>query len=636
MGSPPIKIMIKKNQKIAVLRDTMRKALRTPFIALVVFAAGSLYARAAAPAPASSDDLPPVPFIIGGDETISPAAAAQSGPLVLPEDKPAAAAQTAVAAPATVSVSVPPPVAASAAAASVAAATPDIPAELDDGQMPDLIAEGANTPDAAGSPKAAFDIAPIGFEENEPDAGVAAQNSVAAPTVAPAVTTPASVAPASAQAPAVSVSASAPVAVPVVAAPTPTPVAANTANTAAAISDPAPAATSSATADDGDLDASFPLLLPDHDATAKTQTSAATPVATAAAETTPAVGTPTPTIPAPAVATTPVAAVQTQAPVAAMEATTHEAPLPATLTSVAQTAPLVSPTRPATSEAMPIVTGNEISPVTVLSPVQQTQTVPEQLNPVCREQREVTLLPPLPRPPTTVGADGMAQVKGLEHTIGSRNDLLPPVELAPAVAVVGEPFPALHVQQIPLADLLMYLKDFTPKRFAYEIPNPLYVSIDLKANSVEEVMQYLMEYYPVSVTADANTIFIRPGVAKPINRPAPNAAFAAAPAPAATPTYISAQQPAQAVYFDGARPPTAPSAYVMTNPGYVRTTLPRNILPPTPAPAPTTRYVGDTVDANWSQVRMKARLYELQQEREKLLEQRGKIEEKEEKARIDE
>ncbi len=203
------------------------------------------------------------------------------------------------------------------------------------------------------------------------------------------------------------------------------------------------------------------------------------------------------------------------------------------------------------------------------------------------------------KPLEVVATDGSTQIKGLEHVVGSQNTLLPSVTLTPAVAVVGEGFPELHVDQIPLGDLLSYLKDFSPKTLHNELPKPLYVTVDMKAQSIEEVLGYLMARYPIEVTSDANSIFIRPAVARPIEP---------------LPQNFYAQQPAM---------PANAMAPLPVNPGY---RAPSAALPP-PAMLPEAGYApaGMSVAQSWDDIRLKAKLYELEKRRQKLLAEREQI-----------
>jgi hypothetical protein len=193
------------------------------------------------------------------------------------------------------------------------------------------------------------------------------------------------------------------------------------------------------------------------------------------------------------------------------------------------------------------------------------------------------------------------QVKGVEHFVGRSNQILPPVEMSPAVAVVGEQMPELHVSQIPLEDLLAYLKDYTPLRFSYELSSPMYVSVDLKARNVDDVMNYLSAHYPVSISTDGNTIFVRPATAKVQGQASQS--FQSRPAmvsslPARTFPNM-ALQPAAPVGSTG----YYPSSYTQAA-----------------AQAPT------SVDESWNQVRIKARLYELEKERLSLVSEHQKLE----------
>lgn len=204
-------------------------------------------------------------------------------------------------------------------------------------------------------------------------------------------------------------------------------------------------------------------------------------------------------------------------------------------------------------------------------------------------------------PLKVIAADGTLQTKGMEYRVGRSNTYLPPVQVSTAVSAIGEEFPELHVDQIPLEDLLAYLKDFTPKALRYELTSPMYVTVDLKAKSVEEVLYYLMARYPIQATTDGNSIFVRPAVARQVNetlRPMPSGAIAA---PNVKLQSLMIEQEPIGMATVGARP-AAVSVYSGSR-----------------------AHDNVGISANWDQVRIKARLYELQKERTELLNQREKI-----------
>ncbi len=224
--------------------------------------------------------------------------------------------------------------------------------------------------------------------------------------------------------------------------------------------------------------------------------------------------------------------------------------------------------------------------------------------------------------PVVPGNDGSRQVRGLEHTVGASNPLLPTVAVSPAVATVGEEFPELHVDQIPLQDLLTYLKDFTPKTIRYELRAPMAVTVDLKAKSVDEVWTYLMSRYPLSITSDAHNVYVRDGVVQP----APVAM------PASQPVMMPVQMPApSAAQAPVVQAPVAPAPDM--TPGYTWIPAPAPVAVATSDFTPGTP-VADTHTSRWDDVRTKARLYELNQERQKLLDEKSALERATRKAKI--
>lgn len=223
-------------------------------------------------------------------------------------------------------------------------------------------------------------------------------------------------------------------------------------------------------------------------------------------------------------------------------------------------------------------------------------------------------------PAQVVGHDGTVQMVGLEHKVGTQNPLLAPVVVSPAVATVGESFPELHVDQIPLQDLLVYLRDFTPKAIRYELTSPILVTVDLKAKSVEEVMAYLAGHYPLNITADAQNIYVRTG----------NGALQGIQAPAAPLTIPSAE----------------PMPIISSEPTRGGLMTPNEVQPVAPAPLPTSVYYEDMAPAQpssgaaattsqWDDVHTKARLYELEKERQKLLDERVGLEQKTRKYQLE-
>lgn len=205
------------------------------------------------------------------------------------------------------------------------------------------------------------------------------------------------------------------------------------------------------------------------------------------------------------------------------------------------------------------------------------------------------------------GADGVEQIKDIAHVVGQDSNLLPAVTVAPAVAVVGRPFPELHVDQISLEDLVSYLKDFTPKTIRYELPNPVYVSVELKANSVEEVMQYLMARYPLEVTSDYNSIFLRPAIARAIT-------------PVPMPVAASGPQTMEMLPVGMASVPTVPSSDpypYYSQEDFAAPVVGASTVVSMPEPS--------SVANRWQEIRLKARLYELNKRRQALLEDREEI-----------
>jgi hypothetical protein len=78
------------------------------------------------------------------------------------------------------------------------------------------------------------------------------------------------------------------------------------------------------------------------------------------------------------------------------------------------------------------------------------------------------------------------------HNVGREDGLLPVVEdVSPRLADLGQSLPELHVVNVTLYDLLAYLREFTPKTLVYAVRTPMLVSVNFKANSVEEVLDYL-------------------------------------------------------------------------------------------------------------------------------------------------
>lgn len=227
-------------------------------------------------------------------------------------------------------------------------------------------------------------------------------------------------------------------------------------------------------------------------------------------------------------------------------------------------------------------------------------------------------------PAQIVGNDGLTQTVGLEHKVGTQNPLLAPVVVSPAVAVVGEDFPELHVVDIPLQDLLTYLKNFTPKALDYQFTQPILVTVDLKAKSVEEVLAFIAARYPINVVADMRSIRVTSGngVTQGLPVPAPVVQAPAPAAPAAVPAVPSAE-PMPIISSEPARGPMVPDA----------------VQPVAPAPPPvmaTVSYDGMVGDPSEGtavaleplDVRAKARLYELNKERQKLLDERVDLQQK--------
>jgi hypothetical protein len=255
---------------------------------------------------------------------------------------------------------------------------------------------------------------------------------------------------------------------------------------------------------------------------------------------------------------------------------------------------------------------------------------------------------------TVIATDGSQQIKGLERTLGGQNTLLPAISASPSIAAIGDSFPALHVDQISLEDLLGYIKDYTPKTIRYQLSQPLYVTLDLKARSVEEVMLALAARYPIDVSADANTIYVRPlegkiitktaniadtsainlgsnvthgSISDPINStPANVAQSSAMNAPVNAPL---ANQPVVGDSYDKSNCFPAPvmNASTSVQPAYSTITAPTTHAYIAPA---SNRYN----NADWEQVRLKARLYELNRERQKLLAEREEIRAKERKYKV--
>lgn len=224
--------------------------------------------------------------------------------------------------------------------------------------------------------------------------------------------------------------------------------------------------------------------------------------------------------------------------------------------------------------------------------------------------------------PIVAGNDGSRQMKGLEHTVS--NPLLPAVAVSPAVATVGQEFPELHVDQIPLQDLLMYLKDFTPKNIRYELNEPMAVTVDLKAKSVDEVWSYLMGRYPLSIVSDAQNVYVRKA------QPQPVAPVQPVQMPASQPVMMPVQMPAPVATPAVAPAPLPASADVGAGYTWIPATAEAmsatsEFVPGTPS---------DTNATRWEDVRTKARLYELNKERQQLLNEKAALERATRKAEI--
>ena len=274
--------------------------------------------------------------------------------------------------------------------------------------------------------------------------------------------------------------------------------------------------------------------------------------------------------------------------------------------------PLVLPTEEAPAAKTPAPAVAPVAAAPVAEPVNVAPTAPK----TTEEKPQMTLAPVAltqskdalpgymleqPKVQTKISTpDGSIQIKEIANTVGKQNNLLPEVTVRPAVAMLGREFPELHVDQIPLDDLLGFLKDFTPKTLRYELPNPVYVTVDLKAKSVEEVMAYLASRYPLEITTDAGAIYIRPAIAKVVP-PAPMPAMAG-PAP------VRAMAPVMPVMV-----PAVPAAVAAAP------------VVSTPAVEETPVSVPEAVMNSWQQVQVKARLYELNERREELLKQRENI-----------
>jgi len=523
------KITLKRDPFIAVLSLTMRIHL----YALLLL--GTLCSLRAVPAiqdatAAGDDSLPPVPFIIGGDDVVSPAQSGQSGPLVLPEGGKSATAATAS-------------------------------SNTTDQAVPDTAAKPAIVSDKAAVKSAGDDLV---LEDSTSDlpsssnaetsaklAEAASQNTTAA--IPPTVATPVA----------------------------PTPVA-NKPVTVVQNNTPATDQNHASTAlSADDLDGPMPLLLPPSSeevskksvsipaTTSQTVAAANIPVATRVTATSePVVAVPPPTLPSEPVVTAPATPAVTAPVVTRIETPIPEVPNTSGMTIVPVAA----------------------APTSVQAPVTQTVALPAVPTP-----------PAPPKTPTTVGADGVSQVKGVEHFVGRNNQILPPVQMSSAVAVVGEEMPELHVSQIPLEDLLAYLKDYTPLRFSYQLSGPMYVSMDLKAHSVDDVMNYLMSHYPVDISTDGNTIFVRPAVAKVVGQ---------ATLPFQSRAASRTTLPVRAADGSMTVMPAAPAGSYLYR------------CPPTCVPQS-----ASTVEDSWNQVRVKARLAELEKERMKLVAEHEKIQE---------
>jgi len=212
--------------------------------------------------------------------------------------------------------------------------------------------------------------------------------------------------------------------------------------------------------------------------------------------------------------------------------------------------------------------------------------------------------------PKVVGPDGSEHVEGLEHVIGRSNPLLPEVKaISPAIATVGEEFPALHVDQIPLADLMHYLKAFTDKTLTYALPEPLKVTLDLKPSSVEEVFQYIAEHYDVEVVTTPSAIVVQQkGV------PAPEAPKRATLVTETTVPSFMTTEKAPVV------------AYHPTVPAIAESPLPMVAEAPLSAPVVAVSEPDVVTESMWRQMRKKAALYDLERERQALLDRRSEIE----------
>lgn len=115
-------------------------------------------------------------------------------------------------------------------------------------------------------------------------------------------------------------------------------------------------------------------------------------------------------------------------------------------------------------------------------------------------------------PARVVGPDGSEHIEGLEHIVGRSSPLLQEVKgIRRTIAEVGQPsFPTLNVKDFALTDLLAYLRNFTGKRLQSTLPDPMYVTMDIAPKNIDEVFEYLKANYPIDLVKSPESIMVVP------------------------------------------------------------------------------------------------------------------------------